>query len=169
MTRSRYPSRDEAIRCRAEIQEAVQAARRDEQPPKAALAWPAGLDRALLMALPVQDRAHGALARGGAWGWRGAQTVEQVLRVPYLSPPLLRELLLAADAFLQDYIETFDERPGPAELAAMRLTRAVESLTPAEAAVIEQRLLTDPPVEYLRLIGEPLLSNTSLSPRLAWT
>ena len=162
MTSSRYPSRDEAIRCRAEIQEAVQAARRDEPPPKAALAWPAGLDRALLMALPMQIRAHRALARGGAWRWAGPQTVEQVLRVPYLSPPMLRDLLLAADAFLEDYIETFDERPGPADLAAMRLTRAVESLTPAEAAVIEQRLLTDPPVEYLRLILELKISQTGL-------
>ena len=116
----------------------MQAAQRDEQPPKATLAWPAGLDRTLLMALPVQDRAHRALARG-------AYTVEQLLRVPYLSPPMLRELLLAADAFLEDYIETFDERPGPADLAAMRLTRGVASLTPAEAAVVEHRFLTDPP------------------------
>ena len=114
------------------------------------------------MGLPVQDRAHRALARGGAWGWRGAQTVEQLLRVPYLSPPLLCDLLLAADAFLADYIETSDERPGPADLAAMRLTRAVASLTPAEAAVIEQRHLTDPPVEYLRLILELKISQTRL-------
>ena len=166
MKRHEYPSRDEAMRCRAEIQEAVQAAQRDEQPPKAAVAWPAGLDRTLLMGLPVQGRTHTCLARDGAWGGRGAYTVEQLLRVRYLNPPVLRDLLLTTDAFLAHYIETFDERPGPADVLAMRLTRAVESLTPAEVAVVEQRLLTDPPVEYVHLVLQLKISQARVGSAL---
>ena len=154
------------MRCRAELQEAVNAARRDEQPEKTALAWPAGLDRQLLLGLPVQSRTRMCLLRGRLASDEGAYTVEQLLRVRYLSPAVLRDLVLATEAFLAYYIKAFDEPPGPADVAAMRLRRAVERLTPTETAIVEERLLTDPPVEYLELVLRFKMTATRIRSRL---
>ena len=183
----RYPSRDEAIRYRAELQDAVDAARREEQPEKYAFGWPttldrelrpglrlkndalawaAGLDRRLLLGLPVRGHTRRCLRRGGLECGEGAYTVEQFLRVRYLTPEVLRDLVLATDAFLAAYIATFDDVPGPADVAAMRLTRAVESLTSIEAAVVEQRLLTDPPVKYRELVLQLEMSTARIWSRL---
>ena len=60
-----YPSQEEAKRYRREIQDAVQAVRNEEIPEKTALAWPTGLDRRLLLGLPIQRRTRNCLLRGG--------------------------------------------------------------------------------------------------------
>ena len=141
----RYPSRDDAMRCSVELEEAVDAARRAERPEESMLAWPEGLDRQLLLGLPVKNRTQLCVQRGRLASGEGAYTVAQLLRVRYLSPAVVRDLLLATDEFLAGYIAAFDDVPGPADVAALRLRRAVRSLTPMQCAIVEQRLLTDPP------------------------
>ena len=162
----RYPSREEAMRCRAELQEAVEVARRDEQPEKSLIAWPAGLDRSLLLGLAVKNRTRLCLQRRRLACGEGTYTVAQFLHVRHLSPAVLRDLLLASDEFLRNYITTFDDAPGPADVAAMRLRQAVQSLTPTETAIVEQRLFTAPPVAYHELTLRFHMSTTRIRSRL---
>ena len=162
----RYPSKDDATRFRAELQNAVEAARRDAQPEQTMLAWPAELDRRLLLGLAVKQRTGLCIQRERLACGDGPYTVAQLLRVPHLSPTVLRDLLLATDAFLASYIETFDDVPGPADVAAMRLRRVVQSLTPTQCAIVEERLLTDPPVDYHTLVLRLELSAATIRSRL---
>ena len=54
----RYPSRDEARRYRHELRHSVEALRERSRPDADALAWPAGLDRGILLGLPLRDGTH---------------------------------------------------------------------------------------------------------------
>ena len=51
----RYPSRQEVRQHQHDLHKAVKAVSKGELPDKGALAWPAGLDRRLFGALPVQN------------------------------------------------------------------------------------------------------------------
>ena len=48
------------------------------------------------------------------------------------------------DEFLSEYIESFEGRPEPASVVAMRLRREVEKLTPREVLIVEHRVLSRP-------------------------
>ena len=143
-----YPSRDEAMRHRRELHEAVAAARQGERAPKQAVAWPAGLDRILLRGLPLPTHTRHSLMRSGLTEGRDGLTVAEMLRTREVGDTTVQHLLVGIDDFLVEYIEAFQTRPGPTEVAAMRLERAVRGLTPTQWAAYEQRRLTDPPVEY---------------------
>ena len=143
-----YPSRDEAMRHRRALHEAVAAARQGERAPKQAVAWPAGLDRILLRGLPLPTHTRHALMRAGLTEGATGLTVAEMLLTPEVGDTAVRNLLVGIDDFLVAYIETFEGRPGPAEVAAMRLEHAVRGLTPTQWAAYEQRRLTHPPVEY---------------------
>ena len=106
-----HPSREEAKRYRREIQDAVQAVGNREIPDKTAIAWPTGLDRRLLLGLPIQRRTRNCLLRGGVAAGDERLTVQDLLRVRHLTEPLLPDLLLTIDAFLDEYIQTFEEVP----------------------------------------------------------
>ena len=58
-----YPSRQEAKRYRREIHEAVEAARKGEDPERDALAWPEGLSRTLLRGLPLPTHTRNSILR----------------------------------------------------------------------------------------------------------
>ena len=143
-----YPSRDEARRYRHELHEAVAAARKGERAPKQAVAWPTGLDRILLRGLPLPTHTRHALMRSGLTEGRDGLTVAEMLLTPEVGDTAVRNLLVGIDDFLVEYIEAFQTKPGPTEVAAMRFERAVRGLTPTQWAAYEQRRLTDPPVEY---------------------
>ena len=140
-----HPSREEARRYRREIQDAVQAVRSGETPEKTALAWPAGLDRRLLLGLPIERRIRNCLLRARVAGGDSPLTVDELLRIPLLTEPLLPDLLFAIDRFLDDYTETFEEIPRAADVAAMRLIQRAQTVTPTETTVVEERVLARPP------------------------
>ena len=87
----RYPSREEATQHRQDVHEAVKAVRTGALPDKEALAWPAGLDRRLLGALPVQNAARLALARNEAFEGEDPLTVKELLDTPYVTAEGVRD------------------------------------------------------------------------------
>ena len=116
----RYPSRDEARRHRHKLRYTVEALRERSRPDADALAWPAGLDRAILVGLPLRDGTHRRLLQAGLMEDDRPLTVHEVVRIPNVSLKAMREALVAADAFLREYIDTFDDAPTPAGVVAMR-------------------------------------------------
>ena len=74
-----YPSRTEAMNYRNVLQEAVEAARKGEQPEKDALAWPEGLDRTLLRGLPLRTHPRNCLVCAGLVEGDNALTVPEDL------------------------------------------------------------------------------------------
>ena len=143
-----YPSRDEAMRYRRALREAVTAARKGEEPERHVPAWPAGLDRTLLASLPLPAHTRNCLRRTGLTKGDDALTVAEMLRTPEVGPTTLANLLLAVDAFLGEYIAAFEERPGPVHVAAMRLAGEVRRLTSTEAVIVDERVLRRPPSEF---------------------
>ena len=77
-----------------------------------------------------------------------ALTVARMLSTPELGETTVRNLLLAMDEFLDQYIVAFEYPPGPVDIALMRLTREVRSLTSIEVAIVDERLLKDPPTPF---------------------
>ena len=149
----RYPSRDEARRYRHELRHALEALRGRFRPDADALAWPAGLDRGILLGLPLPDRTHRRLLQAGLMEGDSPLTVHEVVRIPNVSLVSMREALVAADAFLSECIDTFDDAPTPADIVAMRLRQEVKRLTPRERTIIEHRLLRRPPTTLAALGG----------------
>ena len=161
-----YPSRDEAMRCRRELREAVMAAHNGDEPERDALARLAGLDRTLLASLPLPTQTRNCLRRAGLMADDDALTVAEMLRAPEVCPTTLTNLLLAVDAFLGEYIAAFEERPGPADVAAMRLAREVRRLTATEAVIVDERELKRPPSEFHVLAVRLEMSSTRIRSRV---
>ena len=153
MNPTRYPSRDEALRYLLKLQEALEAVRKRSRPDTDALAWPAGLDRAILVGLPLREGTRRCLVWTSLMEGDNPLTVYEVVRIPNLNlKSTMGEALVATHAFLSEYIEAFDDRPWPAEVVAMRLQRQVERLTPRESTIIVHRVLRRPPTK-LALLG----------------
>ena len=152
MSRARYPSPDEARRYRRDLEGALEAVRKKGSPGAEALAWPAGLDRTLVLALPLSVTTRSCLRRAGLMEGDNALTWHELLRNPDIGSRAIRELLFGIDAFLRDYIERFDARPEPAAVLAMRLQKEVNRLTPRECAIVEHRVLRRPPTT-LAVVG----------------
>ena len=161
-----YPSREEANRYRREIQEAVEAARKGEEPERNTPAWPAGLDRTILRGLPLPAHSRNCLLRARLMEGDNPFTVAEMLRIRGLGPTTVRNLLVGVDEFLGEYIETFDQVPGPADVAAMRLVKEVQRLTPMEAVIVDERLLKYPPTEYHTLAVRFDMSSARIRSRL---
>ena len=157
---TRYPSRDEAQRYLLKLQDAQEAVRKRSRPDTDALAWPAGLDRAILVGLPLREGTRRCLLWTGLMEGDNPLTVYEVVRIPNLNLKSMREALVATHAFLSEYIEAFDDRPWPGEVVAMRLQRQVERLTPRESTIIEHRVLRRPPTK-LALLGAMLAVSPS--------
>ena len=153
MKATEYPSREEARQYRQEVEEAVAAARSDEEPEKGVLAWPAGLDRTILRGLPLTAHTRNCLLRTQLMEGSNALTVAEMRRTRGVGPTTVRNLLIAVDEFLRNYIETFEGRPGPADVAAWRLKQVVERLTPTKWAIVEQRTLRHPPGRFPHDVG----------------
>ena len=139
-----YASPDEAQRYRRELQDALEAVRERRFPQRGALVWPAGLDRALVAGLPLPEHTRGLLRQAGLMEGDNPLTAHEVLCIPYIGRRAIRDLLFAVDAFLSEYIESFEGRPGPASVVEMRLRMEVEKLTPREVLIVERRVLSRP-------------------------
>ena len=149
----RYPSRDEARRYRHELRHTVEALRERSPRDADAIAWPAGLDRAILVGLPLRDGTRRRLLQAGLMEGDSPLTVHEVVRIPNVSLVSMREALVATDVFLRECIEGFDDAPTPADVVAMRLRRQVKRLAPRERTIIEHRLLRRPPTTLAALGG----------------
>ena len=149
----RYPSRDEARRYRQELRHALEALRGPSRPDADVLAWPAGLDRGILLGLPLRERTHRRLLDAGLMEGDSPLTLREVVRIPNVSLEAMRKALVAADEFLSECIDTFDDAPTPADVVAMRLREEVKRLTPRERTIIEHRLLRRPPPTLAALGG----------------
>ena len=158
----RYPSRDEAQRYRHELRHTVEALRGRAQTDGDALAWPGGLDRGILLGLPLRDGTHRRLLQAGLMEGDSPLTVHEVVRIPNVSLRAMREAVVAADAFLSECIDTFDDAPTPAAIVAMRLRQQVKRLTPRERTIIEHRLLRRPPTTLAALGGMFAISSSRI-------
>ena len=67
---------------------------RRRPPDRDALVWPAGLDRALVAALPLPESTHQRLRQAGLMEGNNALTAHEVLSVPCMSSRAIRELLI---------------------------------------------------------------------------
>ena len=104
----RYPSRDEAKRYLLELEVAIETMDKRSQRSRHstdALAWLAGLDRAILFGLPLRDRARSSMLRERIMEGDNPLTVYEVMRVPNFNLRWMLEALVAAHAFLGECIE----------------------------------------------------------------
>ena len=90
----------------------------------------------------------------------GPVTLREAVRIPNVSLKAMREAVVAADAFLRECIDTFDDVPTPADVVAMRLRQQVKRLTPRERTIIEHRVLRRPPTTLAALGGMFAVSPT---------
>ena len=143
-----YPSREEAMQYRNELQEAVAASRKGETPEEDVLAWPEGLDRSVLRGLPLRYSTRNRLLRSGSMKRDDRRTMAEMLQTPQVGPTTVRDMLIGVNEFLREYIDTFETGPGPADVAAMRLEKEVRRLTSSEAQIVDQRMLKHPPTRF---------------------
>ena len=146
-----YPSREEANRYRREIQEAVEAARKGEEPERNTPAWPAGLDRTILRGLPLPAHSRNCLLRARLMEGDNPFTVAEIAaHSPGVGPTTVRNLLIGIDEFLRRVRET----PSMSARDRWRLRRCVCSEGGGEAGaggmgmIVEERMLNRPPTEY---------------------
>ena len=126
-----YPSPDQAQHYRRELQDAVYAMREGRFPHRDALVWPAGLDRAAIVAgLALPEGRHKLLRHAGLTEGNDPLTAHELLCVPNIGSRAIRELIFAVDEFLSEYVKSFEGRPEPASVAAMRLRMEVENSRP---------------------------------------
>ena len=107
----------EAKECLAQLDRALQAVRKDMLPPADAVAWPSGLDRALLSELPLAPRTRNCLSRAKLTSGQSQLTVLTLMRVSNFGRTSLTDLLLAVEKYLIDRklapIGPIDDSAGP--------------------------------------------------------
>ena len=118
MADPRRPSAAEAKTHLAHLERALQAVRKDELPPADAVAWPSGLDRALLSELPLATRTSNCLSRAKLTSGQSQLTVLDLMRTSNFGRTSLADLLLTVEKYLLDRrlapIGATDSSPGPA-------------------------------------------------------
>ena len=145
----RYPSRDEAVDYRGVLTDVVDAVRNKQWPTtRDTLVWPEGLDRRILAGLPLPETTRRCLQSAGLMEGDDPRTVYEFLCTPGIGRRAIHELVFALDAFLTESIERFEGAPSPVAVVAMRLSSALNRLTPRERAIIELRVLRDPPMTF---------------------
>ena len=87
-----------------DLQDALEAIRRNQRPYLQSVAWPAGLDRSLLNGLPLDVRTRNCLLGARLMEGDSALTVQQVLRVANFGRKSLRDLLLTVESYLNECI-----------------------------------------------------------------
>ena len=111
----RTPSRDAAERYRGEIRGAVEAVLRKEFPPRDAIVWPGGLDRAMLLELPLRKRTRNILEMSDLMTGDGPVTGRDLLYAPSVNRRMATEIVRAVDGFLGECIETVEGGPFAAD------------------------------------------------------
>ncbi|MDD9983501.1 MAG: hypothetical protein OXU81_19450 [Gammaproteobacteria bacterium] len=87
-----------------DLQDALEAIRRNQRPNLHSVAWPTGLDRSLLNGLPLEVRTRNCLLSAGLMEGDSPLTVQQVLRLANFGRKSLRDLLFTVESFLNECI-----------------------------------------------------------------
>ena len=104
MIRAEKPSRYAAERCLLDIRGALEAMRNGSTARMESVAWPAGLDRTVLHALPLEVRTRNCLQRERLMEGDNPLTVQELLRVPNFGRQSLRDLLFTVEDFLNECV-----------------------------------------------------------------
>ena len=102
MIAPRRPSPAEARAHLAQIHRALQAVRKGAHPPADAVAWPFGLDRALLSDLPLSTRTRNCLRRAKLTKGQSEIGVLALMQTPNFGRTSLADLLLTVEKYLID-------------------------------------------------------------------
>ena len=146
------PSQDIVARCLLDLQDALDAIRDEMLPRMESVAWPAGLDRAVLHGLPLQVRTRNCLENERLMQGDNPLTVNQLLSIPNFGRTSLQDLLFTVEEFLRarkrvgpadsrDPGEEPESTPRTPEANAASGNRARESRTSWECATRLLRLL----------------------------
>ena len=130
MIRARKPSRYAAERCLLDIRGALEAMRNGSMAMMESVAWPAGLDRTVLHALPLEVRTRNCLQRERLMEGDNPLTVQELLRVPNFGRKSLQDLLFTVEDFLNECV-----RIGSTDLREASEPSARTSTAPNEATV----------------------------------
>ena len=137
MIRAEKPSRYAAERCLLDIRCALEAMRNGSTARMESVAWPAGLDRTVLHALPLEVRTRNCLQRERLMEGDNPLTVQELLRVPNFGRQSLRDLLFTVEDFLNECVRigSADSREagGPNERTPTVPNEATEPMKRAEA------------------------------------
>ena len=98
------PSGEAAQRHLLDLQDALEALRRNQRPDLHSSAWPTGLDRSILNGLPLEVRTRNCLLGAQLMEGDSALTVQQVLRLPHFGRKSLKDLLFTVESFLNECI-----------------------------------------------------------------
>ena len=104
MIRVGQPSRYAAERCLLDIRGALEAMRNGSTARMESVAWPAGLDRTVLHALPLEVRTRNCLQRERLMEGDNPLTVQELLRVPNFGRKSLQDLLFTVEDFLNECV-----------------------------------------------------------------
>ena len=102
MIASRPPSPAEAKAHLAQLERALDAVHKDVLPPADAIAWPSGLDRALLSELPLSTRTWNSLSRAKLTNGQSQLAVLDLMRTSNFGRTSLADLLLTLEKYLID-------------------------------------------------------------------
>ena len=117
MIASRPPSPAEAKAHLAQLERTLDAVRKDVLPPADAIAWPSGLNRALLSELPLSTRTWNRLSRAKLTNGQSQLAVLDLMRISGFGHTSLADLLLTLEKYLIGRTLTpdvpTDDLPGP--------------------------------------------------------
>ena len=117
MMAPRRPSPAEAKAHLAQLERALHAVRKGVLPPADAIAWPSGLDRALLSELPLSTRTWNCLSRAKLTNGQSELAVLALMRTSNFGRTSLADLLLTVEKYLIDRTlapsAPKDHSPGP--------------------------------------------------------
>ena len=97
-------SSDVAERHLLELRDALEAMRRGREVSVNSVAWPAGLDRAVLRAVPLRVRTRNCLQNEGLLAGANSLTANELLRIRHFGRTSLRDLLSCVEEFLTDCV-----------------------------------------------------------------
>ena len=97
-------SSDVAKRHLLELRDALEAMRRGREVSVDSVAWPAGLDRAVLRAVPLRVRTRNCLQNEGLLAGANSLTANELLRIRHFGRTSLRDLLSCVEEFLTNCV-----------------------------------------------------------------
>ena len=130
MIRVEQPSRYAAERFLLDIQDTLDGLRNGSMARMESVAWPAGLNRTVLHALPIEVRTRNSLQRERLMEGDNPLTVQELLRVPNFGRKSLQDLLFTVEDFLNECV-----RIGSTDLREASEPNARKSTAPNEATV----------------------------------
>ena len=102
MIRAFYPSHDAVARCLFDLRDALDAIRNEMSLRMESVAWPGGLDRAVLQGLPLKVRTRNCLLNEKLMEGDNQLTVNELLSIRNFGRTSLQDLLFTVEEFLKE-------------------------------------------------------------------